>query len=68
MFRDREYEARHGVKAHALAEPGFMHRGLYPDDILVTMGGGDARGHSFSILPALACMPDTVQRTEYVLP
>ncbi|MGE4080045.1 MAG: hypothetical protein AB7F22_31315 [Reyranella sp.] len=45
-FRDREYDARHGEKAHALAEAGFMHRGLRPDDILVTMAAGDAGGHS----------------------
>ena len=45
-FRDREYDAQHGETAHALAEAGYMHRGLRPDDILVTMGGGDAGGHS----------------------
>jgi hypothetical protein len=45
-FRDREYDAQHGEGAHALAMEGFMHRGLRPDDILVTMGGGDAGGHS----------------------
>jgi hypothetical protein len=45
-YRDREYDTQHGEGAHALAEKGFMHRGLSPDDILVTMGGGDAGGHS----------------------
>jgi hypothetical protein len=45
-FRDREYETQHGEKAHALAEAGFVHRGLCPEDILITMGGGDAGGHS----------------------
>jgi hypothetical protein len=45
-FRDREYDAQHGEKAHALVEPGFLHRGLVPDDILITLGGGDAGGHS----------------------
>jgi hypothetical protein len=45
-FRDREYDAQHGKETHALAEPGFVHRGLAPDDILITMGGGDAGGHS----------------------
>jgi hypothetical protein len=45
-FRDREYDTQHGEGAHALAEQGFMHRGLGPDDILVTLGGGDAGGHS----------------------
>jgi len=45
-FRDREYRAQHGEGAHALAEKGFMHRGLTPDDVLITMGGGDAGGHS----------------------
>lgn len=45
-YRGREYDAQHGDGAHALAEPGFVHRGLRPDDILITMGGGDAGGHS----------------------
>jgi hypothetical protein len=45
-FRDREYDTQHGEGAHALAEKGFMHRGLRPDDILITLGGGDAGGHS----------------------
>jgi hypothetical protein len=45
-FRDREYDSQHGAGAHALSEAGFMHRGLTPDDILITMGGGDAGGHS----------------------
>jgi hypothetical protein len=45
-YRDREYDTQHGSGAHALAERGFMHRGLTPDDILITMGGGDAGGHS----------------------
>jgi hypothetical protein len=45
-FREREYDAQHGETARGLAEAGFMHRGLRPDDILVTMGGGDAGGHS----------------------
>jgi hypothetical protein len=45
-FRDRTFDAQHGETAHPLAEAGFVHRGLRPDDILVTMGGGDAGGHS----------------------
>jgi hypothetical protein len=45
-YRDREYDTQHGEAAHALAEKGFMHRGLAPDDILITLGGGDAGGHS----------------------
>jgi hypothetical protein len=45
-YRDREYDKQHEDGAHALAEVGFVHRGLRPDDILVTMGGGDAGGHS----------------------
>src|ERR1043166_5455637 len=44
--RDREYDTQHGDGAHALAEKGFIHRGLNPQDILITMGGGDAGGHS----------------------
>lgn len=45
-YRDSEYEKQHGEGAHALAESGFVHRGLVPDDILITLGGGDAGGHS----------------------
>jgi len=45
-FRDREYDAQHGDDAPALVEKGFVHRGMRPDDILITMGGGDAGGHS----------------------
>jgi len=41
-YRGSEYEKQ----THALAEPGFVHRGLMPEDILITMGGGDAGGHS----------------------
>jgi hypothetical protein len=45
-YRDREYDTQHGATAHALAEKDFVHRGLMPEDILITMGGGDAGGHS----------------------
>jgi hypothetical protein len=45
-FRDVEYNKQHGSDAHPLAEAGYLHRGLTPDDILITMGGGDAGGHS----------------------
>ncbi len=45
-YRDSEYDKQHGGNAHGLVEPGFVHRGLRPDDILITMGGGDAGGHS----------------------
>jgi hypothetical protein len=45
-YRDREYDTQHGAGAHALAEAGYVHRGLNPQDILITMGGGDAGGHS----------------------
>ena len=45
-YRDSEYNKQHGADAHKLAEPGQMHRGLTPDDILITLGGGDAGGHS----------------------
>jgi hypothetical protein len=45
-YRDREYDTQHGEAAHRLAEAGFVHRGLNPQDILITMGGGDAGGHS----------------------
>lgn len=45
-YRDREYDAQHGDKALGLTQAGFIHRGLSPEDILITMGGGDAGGHS----------------------
>jgi hypothetical protein len=45
-YRDREYDTQHGDGAPKLVEAGFVHRGLTPDDILITMGGGDAGGHS----------------------
>jgi hypothetical protein len=45
-FRDREYDSQHGENASPLAEKDFIHRGMRPDDILITMGGGDAGGHS----------------------
>ena len=45
-YRDSEYDAQHANNAHALLEAGFVHRGLEPGDILITMGGGDAGGHS----------------------
>ncbi len=45
-YREREYERQHAAAAHASIEAGFMHRGLSPDDILITLGGGDAGGHS----------------------
>jgi len=45
-FRDREYDAQHGADAPKLVEKGFVHRGMTPADILITMGGGDAGGHS----------------------
>ena len=49
-FRDREYDAQHGAddsgRVPKLVETGFVHRGMTPADILITMGGGDAGGHS----------------------
>ena len=45
-YRDREYDRQHDESAHRLVEQGFVHRGLGPADILITMGGGDAGGHS----------------------
>ena len=45
-YRDREYDTQHADGAPKLVEAGFVHRGLGPDDILITMGGGDAGGHS----------------------
>jgi hypothetical protein len=45
-FVQREYDGQHGDGAHALVEPGFLHRGLGAADILIAMGGGDAGGHS----------------------
>jgi len=45
-YRQSEYDKQHDADPQALLEPGFVHRGLAPDDILITMGGGDAGGHS----------------------
>lgn len=45
-YRDSEYDFQHGASAHELTEPGWVHRGISPADILITMGGGDAGGHS----------------------
>ena len=45
-YVEREYARQHGEEAHALVEPDAIHRGLAPEDILITMGGGDAGGHS----------------------
>ena len=45
-FRDSEYNKQHHADAHPLVEDGFVHRGFGPEDILITMGGGDAGGHS----------------------
>jgi hypothetical protein len=45
-YRDSEYLKQHGAEAHGLIEDGFVHRGLSPEDILITLGGGDAGGHS----------------------
>jgi hypothetical protein len=43
-YRDVEYDKQH--RAGSTAQDGFIHRGLTPEDILITMGGGDAGGHS----------------------
>jgi len=45
-YRDSEYAKQHGRDAHPLVENAHVHRGLEPGDILITMGGGDAGGHS----------------------
>jgi hypothetical protein len=45
-YRDSEYGKQHAPGAHPLVEAGQFHRGLCPEDILITMGGGDAGGHS----------------------
>ncbi|MGE0513927.1 MAG: hypothetical protein AB7E81_10000 [Hyphomicrobiaceae bacterium] len=45
-YRDSEYDKQHAAGAHRLVDAGFVHRGMGPDDILITMGGGDAGGHS----------------------
>lgn len=44
--RDGEHDKQHDADAHELVEAGQFHRGLCPEDILITMGGGDAGGHS----------------------
>jgi len=45
-YRDRDYEKQHDGASYPLVESGHFHRGLCPEDILITMGGGDAGGHS----------------------
>jgi len=45
-YRASEYEKQHGADAHQLVEIGYVHRGLGPEDILITLGGGEAGGHS----------------------
>ena len=45
-YRDSEYAKQHHADSHPLVEDDFIHRGFGPDDILITMGGGDAGGHS----------------------
>lgn len=45
-YREREYEAQRGDGKSPLVVDGFLHRGMRPDDILITLGGGDAGGHS----------------------
>ncbi len=45
-YRDRDYHRQHVTEAHPLTQAGHVHRGLSPDDILITLGGGDAGGHS----------------------
>ena len=50
-YRESEYAKQHGAGAHGLVVDGFVHRGMAPDDILITMGGGDAGGHS-SFIPS----------------
>ena len=47
------FELKRQLEADApeLLRDGHLHRGLTPDDILVTVGGGDAGGHS-AFLPS----------------
>jgi hypothetical protein len=46
-YWQNDYDRQHlGAAASALVDPNHMHRGLAPDDILVTVGGGDAGGFS----------------------
>ncbi|MEZ5856792.1 MAG: hypothetical protein R3D67_19355 [Hyphomicrobiaceae bacterium] len=45
-FRQSEYDTQHARGHHELIKDGYLHRGLEPADILITMGGGDAGGHS----------------------
>ena len=43
-FRQTEYERQH--RNGVAVDTDKMHRGLTPADILITVGGGDAGGHS----------------------
>ena len=45
-YRQSAYDKQHDGASHPLVEPGQFHRGLRPEDILITVGGGDAGGHS----------------------
>ncbi len=63
-YRDREYDTQHGEGAHGLAKQGFVHRGLNPQDILITMGGGDAGGHSCFIPSWSRCRGSIMQHAE----
>lgn len=46
-YRQSEYDKQHADGGtHPLVKDGVLHRGYTPDDILITMGGGDAGGHS----------------------
>lgn len=44
-YQPREHELQRRAMAGA-ADDAYFHRGIEPDDILVTVGGGDAGGHS----------------------
>jgi len=43
-YRESKYDKQHGAGAHRLVASGQVHRGLSPEDILITPGGGDAGG------------------------
>ena len=45
-YRDSEYDFQHDATANSLVESGFVHRGVSPDDILITMEQRRCGNHS----------------------
>lgn len=63
----RPIEALRKVGKGGKAKEEQFHRGLSPDDILVTVSGGEAGGHS-AFLPSWSRMRGSVMQTEIIKP